>query len=356
MPKEAGLPLGANSYRYFTLVVHYSNPNPAPLPPGTPPTVDSSGIVLYLTQQAVRAYDAAVLKLGTYTGVPAGTADGAALATRSVCPAQCTASLLGGLTVPLKMFATFFRMPASGVSVQTRHTRVLDNGTETEIQPAGVRSYWNSSFQWSMTVLPQSRFLLANDSLVTECNMAYAASDVAFQLRDYCQALVMYFPATNFTDCGTYDGPGGQAATVQACGAASVMATAMTPPSDTSGSAANAAAAVAMQLNAALAAGAILTDSSAGWSLPNTSLYFEPCQQYHAPAIIPQTAAAVGTIVGVTISLVAFAYFLWARYARYDDPERQQLMEEMRTAMHADSLEDEQDHQVFLPSNGTARG
>ena len=49
LPKEAGLPLGFGSYRYFTLINHYVIPNPGP---GQPAVRDSSGIVLYLTQQA----------------------------------------------------------------------------------------------------------------------------------------------------------------------------------------------------------------------------------------------------------------------------------------------------------------
>ncbi len=44
-------------YRFFTLVVHYSNPL------GVVGSADSSGIVLYYTQQ-LRGSNAAVLKLG----------------------------------------------------------------------------------------------------------------------------------------------------------------------------------------------------------------------------------------------------------------------------------------------------
>lgn len=372
LPKEAGLPLGADSYRYFTLILHYVNPSPVPMPPGAKPTVDSSGLVLYMTQQALRPNDAAVLKLGTYTSIPTSTPNGTALTLRSVCRAACTAMAVSGSSVSsaIKMFSTFFRMPSSGSSISTRHTRLdmeaLAGGggiNVTEIQPLTQRPHWNASYQWSMSTLPRSRLLLPGDSLITECNMTYNPADPGFAMKDYCQALVMYFPASSFTDCSTYDSGLPTMPTVQACGSAEMVANStafnagvallvefyqnftqlqgITNPQDLDPDELHEALVIATMDKDVLQLSGLMYDGSNSWVLANATPYIEPCEQYVAPRLVPRTAAAIGGIVGVTLALAAFAYFLWARYGQHDDAERQELLQEIRARLQSGSLSDE---------------
>ena len=106
--------------------------------------------------------------------------------------------------------------------------------------------------------------------------------------------------------------------------------------------------------------------------------YVEPCEQYIAPPLQLYTGTAAATIVGVSVSYVAcvchpggeeptptlpfhthpfspssvlpcqvtiglllVSYFLWSRYGRMEDPERQQLLEEIRARLADGSIADE---------------
>ena len=43
----------------------------------------------------------------------------------------------------------------------------------------------------------------------------------------------------------------------------------------------------------------------------------------------------------VTLGLLLVSYFLWSRYGRMEDPERQQLLEEIRARLADGSIADE---------------
>ncbi|GAX80250.1 hypothetical protein CEUSTIGMA_g7688.t1 [Chlamydomonas eustigma] len=325
LPAAAGLPMGNTSYQAFTLMVHYSNPN-------NMTAVDNSGIMMYYTS-ALRESNAAVLKLGTATAISNTTASGTQLSLRSTCPAACTQSMLGLSNTPTVVFSAYFHMPPTGISMQTRH---VSNGTE--IQPVQQRLYWNASYQYAATALPQSRVLLPGDSLVTECNLTYAANSGYFTINDYCLGLVMYFPATNFTDCSTYSSMSpGSPATVQACGPASLYNNFSSMTNYTALQQVGLEQLwrfMAVSIACRLRKTGNLYPPVSTWSLPN---YVEPCEQYIGPPVMYYTKSAAATIVGVsaavlvkvTIALLFLMYYLWSRYGREEDPERQQLMQEI---------------------------
>ena len=46
-------------------------------------------------------------------------------------------------------------------------------------------------------------------------------------------------------------------------------------------------------------------------------------------------------LLQVTLALSIFSYFLWSRYGRSEDPERQQLMEEIRARLADGSIDED---------------
>jgi hypothetical protein len=176
LPTAAGLPLGAGSYTFFTLVVTYSNPLGLTL-------MDTSGFSLYYTP-TLRTYDAAMLKLG-YSGYISPLPRGSQVFLRSTCPAACTGHFppipINGTessTSALQMSSVFFLLPSLGSAIQTRHISMpISSDKPVEVQPLERRMHWNSSFQYSMVALPNARLLTPGDSLVTECNFTYSSPD-----------------------------------------------------------------------------------------------------------------------------------------------------------------------------------
>lgn len=177
LPTAAGLPLGAGSYTFFTLVVTYSNPLGLTL-------MDTSGFNLYYTP-TLRSYDAAMLKLG-YSGYISPLPRGSQVFLRSTCPAACTGHFppipingTGSNSSALQMSSVFFLLPSLGNAIQTRHISwpATSSAAPHEVQPVQTRMYWNSSFQYSEVALPNARLLAPGDSLVTECNFTYSSPD-----------------------------------------------------------------------------------------------------------------------------------------------------------------------------------
>jgi len=318
LPAEAGLPLGLNSYNYFTLMVHYSNPQ------GLSNVIDSSGFMLYFTRQ-LRANDAAVLALGT-NNITVTSPNAPATVTSGVCPASCSSKQVTNSSNSLIMFANFFRMNGAGASIITRHIR---NGSE--IMPLGVRNFWNSSIQYSSTVFPESRLLMPGDSLVTTCTYNTA------KLRpgeEVCQNLVMYFPATPFTDCTTY--VNSSLGAYQACGPAEVAATVSN----------------ATVLSGYLQNGTLLSAEA----LPTYIPYTQPCFKFVPPPHTYYVGAAVGTIVALTIVSLAIIAFLYFRYARFEEPEQQAILEELQRRLNAAASSSAQEDDVAQPQFMTNAG
>ena len=70
--------------------------------------------------------------------------------------------------------------------------------------------------------------------------------------------------------------------------------------------------------------------------------------QLHSPlssvssSILPITLAPLFPCpCQVTLGLLLVSYFLWSRYGRMEDPERQQLLEEIRARLADGSIADE---------------
>ncbi|GFH29015.1 DOMON domain-containing protein, partial [Haematococcus lacustris] len=184
LPAEAGLPFGGpGGVSYVMLQIHYNNPT------GLRNAVDSSGITVHYTQQ-LRPFDMGVLTLGSYDiNVPPGRSNFSVPA--NACPSACTSRLTHSLTLTYN----FLHMHQTGSAIVTRHVR---NGSA--IQPLGYKNWYDFDAQGASQVLPESRTLMAGDTLVTTCtyNTESRTNVTSFGLSsqdEMCYNFLNYYPA-----------------------------------------------------------------------------------------------------------------------------------------------------------------
>ncbi|KAJ3277807.1 hypothetical protein HK104_002963 [Borealophlyctis nickersoniae] len=154
MPPEAGFAIGsaADAFEYFALQIHYTNPQSKPI-------IDSSGFKIWYTAH-LRQYDMGVLFLGNQDIKIPGNTDIVTLP-GGECPSNCTKRFPHPITVQ----GNFFHMHTLGRNMTTRHIR-----DGRELEPLGVRQYYDFNHQGLTYPINGPRLILPGDSLITTCS------------------------------------------------------------------------------------------------------------------------------------------------------------------------------------------
>ncbi|GLC36508.1 hypothetical protein PLESTM_000454600 [Pleodorina starrii] len=193
-PLTVGLPIGESDSTYFSLQVHYNNPN------GVSGRVDDSGFTLLYTPK-LRQYDAAVLTVGQRAiTIPPGAPD--FRLQPNVCPSTCTSRL----RAPLRLLYSGLHMHTLGRSIVTQHIR---NGTE--LPPVGSKQFYDYNFQSVNPVPLDSSLLLPGDVLVTTCSYDSTSRTNVTKFGEgtadeMCFNFITYYPRDpGFTACMSLD-------------------------------------------------------------------------------------------------------------------------------------------------------
>ncbi|PNH04336.1 MOXD1 1 [Tetrabaena socialis] len=212
LPPTVGLPLGEADSTYFSLQVHYNNPD------AEEGMVDASGFQVLYTPQ-LRQYDAGVLTLGQNAivippGQPIVTMPPSVRGARRagpvcevlrVCPSTCTSQL----RAPLRLLSSGLHMHTLGRAISTQHIR---NGTE--LPPVGSRRFYDFNFQSADAVPLASSLLLPGDSLITTCSYDSTSRTNVTKYGEstqdeMCFNFLFYYPRDrNFAFCSSMDSAG----------------------------------------------------------------------------------------------------------------------------------------------------
>ncbi|KAJ3025112.1 UNVERIFIED_CONTAM: hypothetical protein HDU68_007452 [Siphonaria sp. JEL0065] len=192
-PAEAGFAIGTgvNGIRYFSLQIHYNNPN------GLSGIVDNSGLRLFYTN-VLRIFDIGILTLGNYSIDISGNNENYTETNWNVCPSTCTKQFPTNLTV----VSTAFHMHTLGYNITTRHIR---NGHE--LIPLGVRQYYDFSFQSATGPLDPAAVIMPGDALLTKCTYIPTAGMRTNRTKfgestsdEMCFDFLTYYPAMTSID------------------------------------------------------------------------------------------------------------------------------------------------------------
>ncbi|ORY33879.1 PHM/PNGase F [Rhizoclosmatium globosum] len=155
LPKEVGFPFGTgtNALRYFSLQIHYNNPN------ALSNIIDSSGMRLFYTTQ-LRPNDMGVLILGDTNFNISGNDPSYYSTQWNVCPTACTKQFPTNLTI----INNFFHMHMLG---QNSTTRQIRDGKE--IVPLGAVHYYDFNFQGGLAPFQKGAVISPGDTLLTKC-------------------------------------------------------------------------------------------------------------------------------------------------------------------------------------------
>ncbi|KAG2445195.1 hypothetical protein HYH02_008663 [Chlamydomonas schloesseri] len=292
-PPQAGFAIGAGSATFMVLQVHYINVFAVG-------QVDSSGFTLTYTSQ-LRNNSMGVLTLGnTDLRIPAATDFYTALP--NICPAACTARRV---KAPVTLVSNFYMMNGLGVSSLTRHIR---NGSA--IQPVGRVNYWDYGYNLYQTVFPDSRTLLANDTLISLCSYNSTSRPRAmtfFGLRpqdELCFNYLTFYPVSAMPD-------------LDYCVA------------DTRKNTSTCATRTQLARMAALGANDTVQLAN-GTKLPvgtlNITAYkSSQCQLHDAVDVTikrkPNTKAAVASVIVVPLVLLTIGFILWTKYSKQEEME-----------------------------------
>ncbi|KAJ3047239.1 hypothetical protein HK097_000103 [Rhizophlyctis rosea] len=182
LPNEAGLPVGKDGFTYFSLQVHYENPDLLPN------VVDTSGFKISYTP-TLRQHDLGTLFVGsTRINIPANsmshTLDAA-------CPGGCTKRF----PHPITIWKNLFHMHSTGTAMQTRH--ISSNGTE--LAPLGIRTHYDLNFQSQTDPIGGLRTFNPGDQLLTTCSYSTPSRSNATRFgestaSEMCFNILQYWP------------------------------------------------------------------------------------------------------------------------------------------------------------------
>ncbi|KXZ52330.1 hypothetical protein GPECTOR_10g962 [Gonium pectorale] len=310
-PAEAGFAIGAGAATTLVLQVHYQNPT------GVIGRSDSSGLELTYTP-TLRNATLGVLTLGnTDMRIPPATERYTALP--NICPASCTGQRV---KAPVTLVSNFYMMGRLGESTLTRHIR---NGSA--IQPVGRINYWDMQYGGFQTTFPESRTLLANDTLISLCtynSTAVPRSTTFYGLKptdELCFNFVTFYPVSAMPDLDYCIADTRK--NITTCATRSQLARM---------AALNATDAVQLMNGTKMPVGTL-----------NISFYRSKECVLHdqidvTPYHKPNTGAAVASVVLVPVVLVIIGYILYSKYSKQEELEallaraRQEGLESILTA------------------------
>ncbi|KAJ3116724.1 hypothetical protein HDU96_008963 [Phlyctochytrium bullatum] len=194
-PPEAGVPFGQNSQRYFSLQVHYNNPD------GDTGAVDTSGFQIYYTNK-MRQYDVGTIGTGTVEISIPGNNPSPYVLTPNVCPGTCTSKFPWNLTI----ISVTAHMHTLGLNMSIQRLR-----GGKELAPLHVRRYYDFNYQGASTVDdPELKRLVPGDALITTCGYrpteGVRPNVTTFgeaSQQEMCVAFIQYYPKTPIESCMT---------------------------------------------------------------------------------------------------------------------------------------------------------
>ncbi|KAI8609382.1 PHM/PNGase F domain-containing protein [Chytriomyces sp. MP71] len=152
-PVEAGLPIGPGGFEYFSLQIHYNNPN------GLSNVIDSSGFKFYYTS-VLRKYDIGLLLVGQFDLTIPGDSSSYTNSDIGICPSSCTSKFPNNMTI----ISNLLHMHTLGFNISTRQIR----GSQ-EIIPLGERHYYDFSYQGVSPPTDPNAVVAPGDTLLTRC-------------------------------------------------------------------------------------------------------------------------------------------------------------------------------------------
>ncbi|KAJ3116723.1 hypothetical protein HDU96_008962 [Phlyctochytrium bullatum] len=191
-PAEAGVPFGKDSQRYFSLQVHYNNPD------GDSGVIDSSGFQIFYTTK-LRQYEVGVLTLGNVEIRLPGNNSSPVLLTPNACPGTCTSRIPSNLT----LISVADHMHTLGLNMTIQRVR-----EGKELAPLHVRRFYDFNYQGITTLNdPDLKRFIPGDTLITTC--AYRPTEglrtnvTTFgeaSQQEMCFAFVQYYPKTTVVE------------------------------------------------------------------------------------------------------------------------------------------------------------
>ncbi|KAI8607127.1 PHM/PNGase F domain-containing protein [Chytriomyces sp. MP71] len=184
-PAEAGLPIGSGGFEYFSLQIHYNNPD------GLSKVVDSSGFKFYYTS-VLRKYDIGLLLVGQFDLTIPGNSSTYTDSDTGICPSTCTSKFPGNITI----ISNVLHMHTLGFNISTRQIR----GSQ-EIIPLGERHYYDFNYQGVSPPTDPNAVLMPGDTLLTKCrfkptsglrnNVTHFGENTADEM---CLNYISYYP------------------------------------------------------------------------------------------------------------------------------------------------------------------
>ncbi|KAJ3307889.1 hypothetical protein HDU76_004290, partial [Blyttiomyces sp. JEL0837] len=206
-PPEAGVAVGTgkNAYKYFSLQIHYNNPN------NDEGQIDDSGMEFSYTQQ-LRKYDVGVLVVGQVDiTVPANKSEYTML-NPNICPSTCTSKFPQELTL-LNTNVHMHLLGHNQTIQQIRKNQELEN----------IVSRPNYDFKYQSTEFLVKRTLAPGDTLITTCGYIPTAgvrTNVTLwgesSQAEMCFNFIQYYPRyENISSCLAFDQYGVASCTTQ---------------------------------------------------------------------------------------------------------------------------------------------
>ncbi|KAJ3317999.1 hypothetical protein HDU76_000986 [Blyttiomyces sp. JEL0837] len=185
LPAEAGLPMGkgSNAKQYFTLQVHYSNPDLVEN------VTDVSGMRMYYTKQ-LRPSDVGVLTVGSVDIDIPGDSSEYTILEPNVCPSECTSKF----SQPINVISTFNHMHTLGHNMSVQHIRGIN-----EIEPISIRPFYDFNYQANKQIL--NTIIMPGDAIITTCTYKPTIGERTNTTKfgestkqEMCLNIIQYYP------------------------------------------------------------------------------------------------------------------------------------------------------------------
>jgi len=184
-PPIFGSPLGADGFTFYSLTIHYNNPD---LEEGM---LDSSGIQLYWTTQKREQEVGGFILADPQTALKGHPVGGGVSKHVFDCPASCTTLTLTGLKEPITVFKEQFHMHQTGIMASNS---IIRNG---EVVHSTNVQFFDFEQSGSIGVQQETFQILPGDSFRSTCYYDSPNDGHKFGLssqEEMCLTSLAYYP------------------------------------------------------------------------------------------------------------------------------------------------------------------
>lgn len=180
-PHVAGYPFGKGEHQWFTLEVHYTNPELVT------DAIDNTTFTMKYTPN-LRQYDIGILTLGTFNlTIPPGQRN---VSFSNLCPSSCTQTFDHNIT----LLHSFYHMHGLGKALVTQHL-----SQARELRPLGRRTAYSYNYQDPVAIPTDTAILSPGDALITTCTYdsrsRFNVTEFGPRTQDeMCFNFVAYYP------------------------------------------------------------------------------------------------------------------------------------------------------------------